>query len=115
MSDALNPPQRTDRQNRALHLWLTQLADTLNMAGLDQRRVLKPSVAIPWTQESCKEQLWRPIQEAMFEKKSTTELTKGEVGRVEEVLVRHLGDRFGLELPLWPSMTEEEFISETTT
>lgn len=91
------------------------LADELNQAGLDQRKVLKPSVSIPWTPEAAKEQLWRPIQEAMFSKRSTTELSKGEVGRVEEVLVRHLGERFGLQAPQWPHFENEEaFVIETT-
>ena len=86
------------------------LADTLNAAGLDQRKVLKPSVSIPWTQEAAKEQLWRPIQEAMFEKTSTTELSMGEVGRVEEVLVRHLEEKFvGIEIPEWPHYEDGEF------
>ncbi len=106
---------RTDRQNRALHLWLTMLADELNQAGLDQRKVLKPSVSIPWTQEAAKEQLWKPIQEAMFEKRSTTTLTKVEVGKVEEVLTRHLADRFGVQAPSWPHFeTEEDYIKSTT-
>lgn len=105
--------QRTPRQNRALHLWLTMLADELNKAGLDQRQVLKPSVSIPWTQKAAKEQLWRPIQEALYEKRSTTELAKSEVGKVEEVLTRHLAERFGLEAPAWPHMSEEEFLKET--
>lgn len=105
---------RTDRQNRALHLWLTMVADALNAAGLDQRKVLKPGVSIPWTQEAAKEQLWRPIQEAMFEKRSTTELAKGEVGRVEEVIVRHLSEKFGFECPGWPHFEGEGYEVETT-
>lgn len=107
--------QRTERQNRAMHLWFQMLADSLNAAGLDQRKVLKPSIAIPWTKEAVKEQLFKPIEHAMFGKRSTTELTKLEVGKVEEVLVRHLADRFGLESPEWPHYeSEEEFIRATT-
>jgi len=106
--------QRTDRQNRALHLWLTMLADALNAAGLDQRKVLKPSVSIPWTPEAAKEQLWRPIQEAMFGKRSTTELARGEVGRVEEVLTRHLAQSLeGFEAPDWPHFEPGQFEKET--
>ena len=108
------PVLRTDRQNRAMHLWFTQLAETLNAAGLDQRKVLKPSVSIPWTSEAAKEQLWRPIQDAMYKKESTTELTKTEVGRVEEVLTRHLQEKFGVEIPQFPHFeTEEEYVLDT--
>ena len=110
----LKKPTLTDRQRRSLHLWLTRLADQLNLAGLDQRKVLKPSVSIPWTQEAAKEQLWRPIQQAMFEKRSTTELSKTEVGKVEEVLARHLAERFGIEVPVWPHYeNEEEYVLDS--
>lgn len=108
--------QRTDRQNRALHLWLSMLAETLNAAGLDQRTVLKPGVSIPWTPDAAKEQLWRPIQEALVGKHSTTQLEKLEVGEVEEVLTRHLQEKFGVEIPPWPHFeSEEAYIEETTT
>jgi len=105
--------QRTDRQNRALHKWLTMLAEALNQTGLDQRTVLKPGVSIPWTQKAVKEQLWRPIQRAMLEKPSTTQLGKNEVGEVEQVLVRHLAERFGFEAPEWPHFAPGEFEKHT--
>jgi hypothetical protein len=40
---------RTMAQNSALHLWLGQVAQTLNDAGLDMKKTLKPNVDIPWT------------------------------------------------------------------
>lgn len=43
--------QRTLTQNRALHLFLGQLCDVLNDAGLDMRAVLKQDVELPWTVE----------------------------------------------------------------
>lgn len=96
--------QRTSNQNRALHLFLAQLAETLNDAGLDQRKVLKPSVSIPWTPVAIKEQLWRPIQKALFAKESTTELDKvKELDRIHEVLMRHLGEKFEVEYIPFPS------------
>ena len=70
--------QRTDQQNRALHLYFTQLAKILNEAGLDMRKVLKPSINIPWTAKSIKENLWRPIMKIQLGKDSTTELTTKE-------------------------------------
>jgi hypothetical protein len=94
---------RTSQQNRALHLYLTMLSDALNDAGLDQRKVLKPGVSIPWTPSAAKEQLWRPIQVALFQKESTTELDKTkELDKVHEVLMRHLGEKFGIEYIPFP-------------
>ena len=115
MNESKKRQTRTPRQNRALHKWLTMVADELNKAGLDQRKVLKPGISIPWTQKAAKEHLWRPIQEAMFAKKSTTELEKAEVGRVEEVIVRHLAEKFGFESPEWPHFENEEaYVRETS-
>jgi len=100
--------KRTIKQNRALHLWFEFLAAALNDAGLDQRTVLKPEVEIPWTPEAVKEQLWRPIQVAMLQKKSTTDLETPEVSKVEEVLVRHLVKSFGqfFNPPDFPSIDQ---------
>jgi len=88
--------KRTLQQNRALHKYLSNLSDALNEAGLDQRKVLKPSIQIPWTPESAKSFLWHPIQEAMFNKESTAELDRKQVSEVYEVLNRHLAEKFGV-------------------
>jgi hypothetical protein len=103
-----SPSKRTLKQNNALHLWFEFLAAALNDAGLDMRAVLKPGVDIPWTSESVKEQLWRPIQVAMLQKKSTTERERPEVSQVEEVLVRHLVKKFGqfFNPPDFPSIEQ---------
>lgn len=93
-----NTMKRTNLQNRALHLFYTLLADALNNAGLDMKVVLRPSVSIPWTKESVKEHLWKPIQNALYGKVSTTELDKSqEIDRVHEVLMRHISEKFHLE------------------
>lgn len=99
--------KRTLKQNSSLHLYCELLAEELNMAGLDMREVLKPSVDINWTSESVKEYLWRPIQKAMYQKQSTTELETAEVSRVYEVLNRHLGEKFGIHTP-FPSIEETQ-------
>lgn len=87
-----------------MHKLFTMLSETLNDAGLDQRKVLKPSVSIPWTPKAVKENLWRPIQEAMYHKKSTTELGKQEeITQIHAVLMRHLSEKFGVEYIPFPS------------
>lgn len=95
---------RTGNQNRAMWLFFELLADELNNAGLDQRKVLKPSIEIPWTKQAIHDQLWVPIQAAMFSKESTTELAKTkEIDRVHEVLMRHLGEKFHIEYIPFPN------------
>jgi hypothetical protein len=98
--------QRTSQQNRAMHKFYSMLADALNSSGLDARKTLKPEIAIPWSETMVKELLWRPIQNAMFDKESTTELDTAQVSAVYEVLSRHLGERFGLHVP-FPTRGEE--------
>lgn len=88
--------RRTLQQNKALHKFYELLAEDLNTAGLDMKRTLKEQVDIPWTPVTIKEYLWRPIQDAMLHKESTTELTTKEVNDVYEVLIRHLGEKFNI-------------------
>lgn len=96
---------RTDQQNKALHVFFTELADKLNDSGHDMRRTLKESVAIPWTPDTVKNYLWRPIQAAQLQKESTTELTTREIDAVYDTLNRHLGEKLGVHVP-FPSIDE---------
>lgn len=99
--------KRTLAQNNAMHKFFEMLANDLNNAGLDMRRTLKPGVDIPWTPATVKTHLWKPIQDAMLEKESTTELTTKEVNQVYEVLIRHLGEKFNITTE-FPHIPEEE-------
>lgn len=95
--------KRTEAQNNAMHLWFTQLADALNLAGWDMKKVIR--VDIPWSPYSIKENLWRPLQNAMFGKDSTTQLTTDEVTKIYEVINREIGNRTGVTIP-FPSIEE---------
>jgi hypothetical protein len=101
---------RTALQNNSLHLGLTLIAKTLNDSGLDLRKVLKPEVDIPWTTESAKEYLWRPIQKIMTGKDSTTKLDKvSEITEIWDVIMRHLGEKHHVEYIPFPHKEKEEF------
>lgn len=89
---------RTLTQNSALHLMFSQLAEELNSQGLDQRKTLKPSVSIPWSKDSVKELLWRPIQEAVVDKESTTDLTTKEIDEVFRIMQIHLHSVVGISI-----------------
>jgi len=97
--------QRSEQQNRAMHLAFDHLAKALNLAGLDMRIVLKPEINIPWTISSVKEHLFRPIMKAMTSKDSTTELLKsaGEIDTIWETLMRHLMEKHHIEYIAFPS------------
>jgi hypothetical protein len=98
--------QRTNSQNRALHLWCEMVAHTLNDAGMEMvvqipDRTRKPW-EVPWTMTSVKEQIWRPVQIAMTKKESTTEAERTEYNLIYETISRRFAQSFGLVLPLWP-------------
>lgn len=96
-------PQRTAAQNRALHKMFGTLANELNEQGLTILKTLKPSVEIQWNATTIKELIWRPIQRAQLNKKSTTELTTIEIDQVFDTITKHLGEKFGIEL-MFPSI-----------
>ena len=99
--------QRTIKQNKALHVYFELLAETLNSCGLDMRVVLKPEIDIPWAKESVKEYLWRPIQKAQLQKRSTTELNRKDINIIYETLNRFLGEKLGVHMP-FPSLENLE-------
>lgn len=95
---------RTTQQNRGLHQFCKNLANALNDAGLDMRATLKPEIEIEWTTEAVKNYIWKPFQIAMYQKKSTKELDKhAEITKIHKNIMRHLGQRFGLEYIKFPS------------
>ena len=95
---------RTLTQNNALHLFYNQLSDALNMAGLEMKVVLKGDTQIWWTPDAVKTYLWKPLQKAMFQKESTTELDKHEeITAIHEQLMHILGERNFLEYIPFPN------------
>jgi len=87
---------RTTKQNNAMHKYFTMLADTLNDAGLDQRKVMKPSFFLSWSLSSVKKNLWGQIMEPLTGKTKTSELERNEVSEVYELLSRNLAEKFGV-------------------
>jgi len=100
--------QRTDQQRKALELWCKMLAAELNKAGLDQRKVLKPGIEIPWGQDSVKKQLFKPILEAMTGHESSADAETTDYNKVFEVLSRHLASKLGVTVPAWPTKDRED-------
>jgi len=97
MTNKLTPAQRG-----AMHLYFEHLANALNDAGLDMVKVLKPGIDIPWTKQSVKDHLYKPVLEAMTGKESTEDMTTVDPEAVYKVLNRHTADKLGISLE-WPS------------
>ena len=94
---------RTSQQNRALHLWFTQLAKALNDSGWDMRKLIREKIDISWSGISVKEYLWKPIQEIHLKKKSTTQLTTQEIDLIYDQVNRIIGERTSVFVP-FPSI-----------
>ena len=100
--------QRTSQQNRSMHLYFAQLAEALNDAGLDMQTTMKHyKVEVPWTPESVKEVIWKLVQDKMFGKRSTTELTTEQVNQVYEV-VNRFTVKLGMESIPFPHIPDGE-------
>ena len=93
---------RTRRQENSYHLWFRMVAKQLNDAGMDMRACLKPDVEIPWSEESVKNHIWRPIQEILCDVESTTDLTTRDVDAIYQVISRHFAAKHGIQLPPFP-------------
>ena len=97
--------QRTLKQNRAAHLYFSQLADTLNDHGLYMQKVLAKRKDIIWTETSVKECLFKGLAKAMYDVDSTTQLTTKQFAKVADYLGDLLAREYGLDTR-FPSLDE---------
>ena len=100
---------RTAQQSKSLHLYLTQVAHELSNQGQTLQGVVKK---VPWaeitpTKASLKEVLWRPVQEIVCGKKSTTEITTKEIQEIYNNVSMFLAKNFAISIP-FPSVEETE-------
>lgn len=100
--------KRTNTQNNALQVYCRELAEAFSDRGLDMKRVLKKEIDIPWTQDSVREYLWKPLQKAVIQKESTTDANTNEYSKVYDVLNRHIADKYGFSVP-FPSRENYEY------
>ena len=100
---------RTATQNKALHAYLTMIAHELSNQGQTMQKVIQkfPAIEITPTKDSVKSIIWKPIQEAVLGKKSTTGLTTAEVTQVYEVMRMFLAKEFEISLP-FPSYEQSD-------
>lgn len=100
--DLKNGMQRTKTQNAALHKFCEQLAVTLNDGGFEFTTFVKHGYEVPFTKELVKDHLWRPVQEAVTGKLSTTKPETHEYAIIYDALNSVLAKK-GIYVP-WPSV-----------
>jgi hypothetical protein len=106
MKEDTEKPTRTSAQNRALHAYLTDLANALNESGVDQKMFIDhlKGWEIPITMEFLK-MVWKMKQEKMFLTKSTTEMKTDQVTQVYESINKFTSQEFGVAEP-FPSLEQ---------
>ena len=97
--------ERTDAQNRSMHKFFRDVADTLRASGLDVRTTLKEDFELEWSEGLVKEILWRTAQKIVFDKISTKDLTTKEVTEVYDMVNRFLA-KHKIHVP-WPSIESQ--------
>ena len=109
MSHFTGTPHKLTRiQQRALHKYYELLAKELNEHGITVQVFLKQAIELNWNKSTIKELIWRPIQEALLSKHSTTELDKmNDIDEIFEHINRHIGTKWGLYVP-WPSRNSSD-------
>jgi hypothetical protein len=93
---------RTDNQNRAMHLWFRQIAETCQNQGVTMNMVINHVHDVSVTEHGVKS-LWHVLQKALFGTQSTTEIKKS--GQIDK-LVDHFVALFAkeeVELPPFPN------------
>ena len=98
--DVRNMDQRTAQQNRALHLWCKQIADTLNAHGLYMIGIF--GNPIEWTMELVKTQIIKATIKKIFNVDSTTKLTRKDIDQLIDYVTAALALK-GVEVPPFPS------------
>jgi hypothetical protein len=78
---------RTFRQNNALHLLFRNMAKGLNDAGFEIPHPFKPDLEIPYSEESVKELLYKPIITSYFKVNRSSELDSEQLSESMSILV----------------------------
>lgn len=97
---------RSLSQNSSLHLLFKQISDECLDKGIEMRELIRDEVPIECTPENIK-WMWKLLQKALFETKSTTELKRtGEIDIVYRNFSKIIAERTKGEVivPEWPSV-----------
>lgn len=96
------PKKRSNSENAAFHLWLTQIAEKLNEVGW-----LHPNeMGIPqrYTMEILKYNHWKALLQTGYDIKSTTEMTTAIINDLIDSFVLFFTEKKGIEVPPFPNI-----------
>lgn len=102
---------RTLKQNKALHLYFTLICYNLNEMGHEftYNGLNGNTFELRYTPELVKEFIWRPIQVALFNIKSTTKINTIQINEIIDVITKFFGDKgVVMEFPSIESLIDKE-------
>lgn len=94
------PKKITNQQNKALHLLFNLLSDELNNIGITffYRGISGKEFELIYTPALVKDYIWKPLQQQMLEKESTTELSTKDIDLIFESISNFFSERYSLEI-----------------
>jgi hypothetical protein len=89
---------RSAKQNSSIWLYGTKVAKKLNDGGITKQVYFeKKQVDCEWTPESFIEDVFREVQEAMYNHRNTSKLNTEQVSKVYEQVARILAENFNVD------------------
>lgn len=90
------PTKRSSQQNKALHLLFQNIAFELNRIGMEftYNGIKGMEIQTTYTPEIVKEFLWKPLQNALLKKESTTKLTTQDINMIFEILGKWFSEKW---------------------
>ena len=99
--DVKNMDMRSLKQNSALHVWCTQISDTLNANNLYMTGLFNNDIM--WTMELVKTQIIKGLIKQLFNIDSTTKLKRKEFDLLIDTITVIFGEKKGIAIPKFPS------------
>ena len=101
-------PQRSLKQNKAIHVWFAELEEEMMAKGIEFHDIVPNNIEIPITATYLKS-VFQAIGKKMFGKQHTSILTTKELGQVGEVYEKWIANATGGNVDLlFPSKEELE-------
>ena len=96
-----NLDMRTVKQNKAIHLWCSQISDVLNKNNLYMTGIFGNDIM--WSMSIVKEQIIKNMIKLLFKIDSTTKLKRKDIDVLVDHIVYIFGEKKGITIPRFPS------------
>lgn len=87
--------KRTNSQNSALHLFFDMISFALNELNQEfcYTGVTGRELSMMYTPNLVKTMFWHPIQTALFDTKSTTELNNEQINQISDIIIKFFAEK----------------------